>query len=102
MQIDEDAIRSYLPYAGHSLMAVGYILEQTGSFEAPIPSFFVLLGHICVLSDPRALSSDEPSRQVINIIFLVSNVLVFVYDVMLAAGYNLPSIGVVDDNEDYF
>lgn len=73
-----------VPYVGHFLMALGYVFEQFETLPPPIPSAVVLLGHLFVLSDPRALSSERPSVQIINILFLLSNILMFIYDIVLS------------------
>lgn len=86
----------YLPYVGHFMMAMGYILEQMESVRPPVPSAVVLVGHLCVLSDPRTLSPEQPSVQVINLIFLISNILVFLYDFIVALEYDLPLINELD------
>lgn len=89
----------YLPYAGHILMAIGYLLEQFENIEPPLPSAVVLIGHLCVLSDPRTLSPDKPSVQVINIIFLISNILVFLYDFAIAL--QLEIVPVINEFHQY-
>lgn len=72
----------YLPYFGHVLMALGYILEQFQSVGPPLPSAIVLIGHLCVLTDPKALSPDRPIVQIINAVFLFSNVVMFIHDLI--------------------
>lgn len=89
-------VELYLPYFGHVVMALGYILEQFESVEPPVPSAVVLVGHLCVLSDPRTLSPEKPGVQVINLIFLVSNVLVFLYDLVVAMNFQMPMINELD------
>lgn len=89
-------VELYLPYFGHFVMALGYILEQFESVEPPVPSAVVLVGHLCVLSDPRTLSPDKPAVQIINLIFLVSNILVFIYDSIVALNYQVPMITELD------
>lgn len=89
-------VELYLPYFGHFVMALGYILEQFESVEPPVPSAVVLVGHLCVLSDPRTLSPDKPGVQIINLIFLVSNVLVFLYDFVVALNFQVPMINELD------
>jgi hypothetical protein len=86
----------YLPYLGHFIMAMGYLLEQIESVQPPMPSAVVLVGHLCVLSDPRAISPDQPNVQVINLIFLISNILVFLYDYIISLEYELPLIHELD------
>lgn len=78
-------------------MALGYILEQFESIEPPLPSGVVLLGHLFVLSDPRALAANRPSVQAINIMFLFSNIIVFLYDFFLYLGNQLPIINQMDN-----
>ncbi|XP_073967367.1 aminopeptidase N-like [Choristoneura fumiferana] len=80
-------------------MALGYLLEQVGNFEPPVPSAVVLLGHLCVLSDPRTLSPDNPGVQIINLMFLISNVMVFLYDFVVSLEYNVPQIADLDRRE---
>lgn len=80
----QSALDVYLPYLGHVLMTIGYILEQLHNVGPPIPSALVLIGHICILTDPRALSPGRPVVQIINIIFLVGNILMFIYDVIIS------------------
>lgn len=92
----DELIALYLPYAGHAIMALGYLLEQVGNFEPPVPSAVVLLGHLCVLSDPRTLSPDNPGVQIINLMFLISNVMVFLYDFIVSLEYNVPQITDLD------
>lgn len=89
-------IEIYLPYFGHFLMAMGYVLEQFESVDPPLPSAVVLFGHLLVLSDPRTLSPSQPSVQAINIIFLVSNILVFLYDLVLSLQYDLHVVSQMD------
>lgn len=89
-------VEIYLPYFGHCVMALGYILEQFESINPPVPSAVVLVGHLCVLSDPRTLSPDKPGVQIINLIFLVSNILVFLYDFVVALDFELPLINELD------
>ncbi|CAH2091828.1 unnamed protein product [Euphydryas editha] len=86
----------YLPYFGHALMALGYILEQFQSVGPPLPSAVVLIGHLCVLTDPRTLSSERPSVQIINIVFLFSNILMFLIDLIRALEYDVPRITEID------
>lgn len=92
----KSVLELYLPYFGHFLMALGYILEQFEGFDPPVPSAVVLLGHIFVLSDPRALSPTRPSVQIINLIFLVSNILVFLYDFVVSLRYDLHIVSEMD------
>lgn len=73
-------LESYLPYIGHAVMALGYVMEQFETVDAPLPSAVVLIGHLFVLTDPRALSPEKPNVQTLNLIFLLSNILVFIYD----------------------
>lgn len=89
----------YLPYAGHALMALGYILEQFEGVEPPVPSGVVLIGHLCVLSDPRTLSSGKPSVQIINLIFLISNILVFFYDFAMALRFDFLAINEIEQRD---
>lgn len=89
-------VELYLPYCGHFVMALGYILEQFESVEPPVPSAVVLIGHLCVLSDPRTLSPDRPGIQIINLIFLISNILVFLYDSVVALHFQVPMINELD------
>lgn len=86
----------YLPYFGHALMAIGYVLEQFENIEPPLPSAVVLVGHLFVLSDPRSLSPNRPSVQILNLIFLFSNILMFLYDFVIALEINLPRIQELD------
>lgn len=92
----ETLVGVYLPYLGHFIMAMGYMLEQIEYVQPPLPSAVVLVGHLCVLSDPRTLSPAQPSVQVINVIFLISNVLVFLYDFFVAMDYDVPEISELD------
>lgn len=85
-----------LPYIGHFIMALGYVLEQFETVEPPLPSAVVLVGHLFVLSDPQTLSPDRPSVQIINVIFLISNALVFLYDFIVSLHYNMPAIQEMD------
>ncbi|CAK1551683.1 unnamed protein product [Leptosia nina] len=95
--IDLDLVLEiYLPYFGHALMALGYILEEIESIQPPLPSAVVLIGHLCVLTDPRTLSVEQESVRIINIIFLISNLLVFVYDFIVALDLNMPPINELD------
>lgn len=90
---DLDTIQQvYLPYLGHVLMGLGYAFEQLDIIEAPIPSAVVLIGHFCVLADPRALSPDKSSVRIINLIFLISNILVFIYDFIVSMDIPLRTI----------
>ncbi|CAF4955164.1 unnamed protein product [Pieris macdunnoughi] len=89
-------VEQYLPYFGHALMALGYILEEIDSFQPPVPSAVVLIGHLCVLTDPRTLTTEQESVRILNIIFLISNLLVFVYDFVLALEFNMPPINELD------
>lgn len=88
----QSIIEVYLPYFGHALMALGYILEQFDNVDPPLPSAVVLIGHLCVLSDPRTISSDHPHVQIVNLVFLFSNILVFIFDFLVALDYNITVI----------
>lgn len=99
--MDEDKftdvlIQIYLPYFGHFLMAIGYIVEQFGVVEPPFPSGVILIGHLCVLADPGTLSPDKPTNQLINIILLISNILVFTYDFIVSLHYDIPTVEELD------
>lgn len=82
MSEPNNAVIKYLPQFGQGLMAVGYVMDHFGCYEAPLPSAFILLGHLFVLSDPNTLSLEKPKVRVINIIFLFGNIFSFVYDVV--------------------
>lgn len=92
-------VEVYLPYAGHVLMALGYVLEQFEGIEPPLPSGVVLIGHLCVLSDPRTLSPDKPGVQVINLIFLISNILVFLYDFAMSLRIDILAISELEQRD---
>lgn len=81
-------LEKYLPYLGHVLMAVGYALEQFQNIEPPLPSAMVLLGHLCVLTDPVILSPSHPYVQIVNLLFLLSNIFMFFYDLFRAVERN--------------
>lgn len=93
----QSALRVYLPYFGHFLMAIGYILEQFENVAPAVTSGVVLLGHLCVLSDPRALSPHHPKVQMINIIFLLSNIIVFIYDITMSLDSEIPVEEMAND-----
>lgn len=80
-------------------MAIGYALEQFDCIAPPIPSLVVLIGHLCVLTDPRSLSFDNPGTQIVNVIFLISNILVFLYDLLTSMNIPLP---MIQDMDAYF
>ncbi|CAG9563558.1 unnamed protein product [Danaus chrysippus] len=81
-------LEKYLPYFGHLLMAMGYVLEQFQNIEPPLPSAMVLLGHLCVLTDPLSLSPSRPYVQIVNLLFLLSNITMFLYDLFRAVERN--------------
>lgn len=89
-------IRDYLPYVGHAMMGAGYLLEHLNTFRPPLPSGVVLIGHVFVLSDPQALSPQRPRLRVVNSIFFLSNLFVFVYDIVVALGGNDPGPRMVE------
>lgn len=92
-----ESIESYLPSLGHFIMAMGYVLEQIECAEPPIPSAVVLLGHVCVLSDGKALNSEETTVKLFTLIFLVSNLFVFLYDVLIALGFSISTNGILEN-----
>lgn len=99
MTLVEDCLELFLPYVGHVIMALGYVMEQFEGVEPPLPSAVVLIGHLCVLSDPRTLSPEKPSVQIINLLFLISNILVFVYDFAIALEIDM--IPTISEFEQY-
>lgn len=95
--IDIDTVlQVYLPYFGHFVMGIGYAIEQLELLESPLPSAMVLIGHLCVVADPRALASEKTCVRIVNLIFLISNILVFLYDFIAAMAFDLPTISEMD------
>lgn len=95
-EITDVITQIYLPYFGHFLMAVGYIVEHLGVVDPPFPSGVILIGHLCVLADPGSLSPEKPTNQLINIILLISNIMVFIYDFFVSLHYDIPTIEDLD------
>lgn len=77
-------------------MVVGYVIEQTETFGPPIPSGIVLFGHLCVVLQSPRLTTDFTSAKIINLIFLISNILMFFYDILVALGFDVPVVSDLD------
>lgn len=86
----KEFIQVYLPLVGRALMALGYLLERYGDVEPPVPSAVVLVGHLCVLSDPRTLAPGTSRTLFVNLLLFLSNVLVFLYDFIIALWFDVP------------
>lgn len=82
----------YLPYFGHVLMAIGYVLEQFETVGPPVPSGVVVLGHLCVLTNPDSLPPERPIIQVINLLFFISNIVTFINDVIRVCSNNVAQV----------
>lgn len=85
----------YLTYFGHVLMAIGYVFEQFETVGPPVPSGVVLLGHLCVLTNPESLPPERPIIQIINILFFISNIVTFINDIIrvfLASAPQMPPV----------
>lgn len=65
-------------------MTVGYVLEQVDYFPAPLPSALVLLGNLLILMTSGTFVRGRESQAAVNIIFFICNVLVFLYDLLVA------------------